>query len=99
MAVIVPQDDGSGKPVSGQRPPTAAIVLLVLVALVALPGPFWGWGHGLWWGFAGPLWIGVLILAGVLAYRAISGRSRRGDPTRSRGSSRRIRRRTPPKPR
>ena len=87
MAVIVPQDDGSGKPVSGQRPPTAAIVLLVLVALVAIPGPFWGWGHGLWWGFAGPLWIGVLILAGVLAYRAISGRSRRGDPTRSRGSS------------
>ena len=68
MAVIVPQDDGSGKPVSGQRPPTAAIVLLVLVALVAIPGPFWGWGHGSWWGFAGPLWIGVPTLAGVLAY-------------------------------
>jgi phage shock protein PspC (stress-responsive transcriptional regulator) len=77
MAVVVPQDDGTGKPVSGRRPPTAAIVLLVLVALVALPGPFWGWGHGWWWGFAGPLWIGVLILAGVLAYRAIRGRSGR----------------------
>jgi phage shock protein PspC (stress-responsive transcriptional regulator) len=78
MAVVVPQDDGSGKPVSGRRPPTAAIVLLVLVALVAIPGPLWGGGDGWWWGFAGPLWIGVLILAGVLAYRAISGRSRRG---------------------
>jgi phage shock protein PspC (stress-responsive transcriptional regulator) len=77
MAVVVPQDDGTGKPVSGRRPPTAAIVLLVLVALVALPGPFWGWGHGWWWGFAGPLWIGVLILAGLLAYRAIRGRSGR----------------------
>jgi phage shock protein PspC (stress-responsive transcriptional regulator) len=87
MAVIVPQDDGSGKPVSGRRPPTAAIVLLALVALVAIPGPFWGWGNGWWWGFAGPLWIGVLILAGVLAYRAITGRSRRGDATRSQGPS------------
>jgi phage shock protein PspC (stress-responsive transcriptional regulator) len=77
MAVVVPQDDGSGNPASGRRPPTAAIVLLVLVALVALPGPFWGWGHGWWWGFAGPLWIGVLILAGLLAYRAIRGRSGR----------------------
>jgi phage shock protein PspC (stress-responsive transcriptional regulator) len=74
MAVVVPQDDGSGKPVSGRRPPTAAIVLLVVAVLIALPGPLWGWGHGLWWGFAGPLWIGVLILAGVLAYRAITGR-------------------------
>jgi phage shock protein PspC (stress-responsive transcriptional regulator) len=74
MAVVVPEDDGSGKPVSGRRPPTAAIVLLVIAVLVALPGPFWGWDHGWWWGFAGPLWIGVLILAGVLAYRAIAGR-------------------------
>jgi phage shock protein PspC (stress-responsive transcriptional regulator) len=87
MAVIVPQDDGTGKPVSGRRPPTAAIVLLVLVALVAIPGPFWGWGNGWWWGFAGPLWIGILILAAVFAYRAISGRSHRGDATRSQGSS------------
>ncbi|MGH2984739.1 MAG: PspC domain-containing protein [Solirubrobacterales bacterium] len=76
MAVVVPEDDGTGKPVSGRRPPTAAIVLLVLAVLVALPGPFWGWGwgHGWWWGFAGPLWIGLLILVGVLAYRAIRGR-------------------------
>jgi phage shock protein PspC (stress-responsive transcriptional regulator) len=81
MAVIVPQDDGSGKPAGGRRPPTAAIVLLVLVALFAIPGPFWGWGDGWWWGFAGPLWIGFLILAGVLAYRAISGRSRRSGET------------------
>jgi phage shock protein PspC (stress-responsive transcriptional regulator) len=78
MAVVVPEDDGSGKPASGRRPPTAAIVLLVFAVLVALPGPFWGWDHGWWWGFAGPLWIGVLILAGVLAYRALTGRTLRG---------------------
>jgi phage shock protein PspC (stress-responsive transcriptional regulator) len=74
MAVVVPQNDGSGRPLSGRRPPTVAIVLLVVAVLIALPGPFWGWDHGWWWGFAGPLWIGVLILAGILAYRAITGR-------------------------
>jgi phage shock protein PspC (stress-responsive transcriptional regulator) len=84
MAVVVPENDGSGKPLSGRRPPTAAIVLLVLAVLVALPGPFWGWDHGWWWGFAGPLWIGVLILAGVVAYRAITGRSLRRLGIRSR---------------
>src|SRR5215218_917569 len=30
MAVIVPQDDGTGQPLRGRRPPTAASVLLVI---------------------------------------------------------------------
>ena len=42
MAVVVPQDDGTGNPVEG-RPPTWAIVLLAIVALIVLPGPFFGW--------------------------------------------------------
>jgi len=97
MAVVVPEDDGSGNPVSGQRPPTWALVLLGLAVLFALPGPLWGWGWGgphWWWDFAGAFWLGVLILAGVLAYRALSGRPldlfrRRGgdDPTKAKAKA------------
>ena len=84
MAVVVPEDDGTGKPREGRRPPTWAIVLLALAVLVALPGPLWGWGwhdggwH--WWGFFGPLWLIFLIVAGFLVLRAI----RRGRPFRGR---------------
>jgi phage shock protein PspC (stress-responsive transcriptional regulator) len=77
MAVVVPEDDGSGAPVSGRRPPTWALVLLGIAVIFVLPGPFfWGWGHGggWWWGFGGPFWLALLVVAGVLAYRAISGR-------------------------
>jgi phage shock protein PspC (stress-responsive transcriptional regulator) len=85
MAVVVPEDDGTGKPREGRRPPTWAIVLLAIAVLVALPGPFWGWGwHDdggwPWWGFFGPLWLGFLIVAGFLVVRAM----RRGRPFRGR---------------
>jgi phage shock protein PspC (stress-responsive transcriptional regulator) len=84
MAVVVPEDDGTGKPREGRRPPTWAIVLLALAVLVALPGPLWGWGwhdggwH--WWGFFGPLWLIFLIVAVFLVVRAM----RRGRPFRGR---------------
>ena len=84
MAVVVPEDDGTGRPSSGRRPPTWAIVLLALAVLVVLPGPFfWGWGHGgdwggPWWGFFGPLWILFLAIAGYFVYRALRG----GRPSR-----------------
>jgi phage shock protein PspC (stress-responsive transcriptional regulator) len=84
MAVVVPEDDGTGKPREGRRPPTWAIVLLALAVLVALPGPLWGWGwhdggwH--WWGFFMPLWLIFLIVAGFLVVRAM----RRGRPFRGR---------------
>ena len=77
MAVVVPEDDGTGNPVAGRRPPTWALVLLGIAVIFILPGPFfWGWGHdgGWWWGFAGPFWLALLVVAGVLAYRALSGR-------------------------
>jgi phage shock protein PspC (stress-responsive transcriptional regulator) len=85
MAVVVPEDDGTGKPREGRRPPTWAIVLLALAVLVALPGPLWGWGWHHdggwpWWGFFGPLWLIFLIVAGFLVVRAI----RRGRPFRGR---------------
>jgi phage shock protein PspC (stress-responsive transcriptional regulator) len=72
MAVIVPQDDGSGEPVRDQRPPIWAVILLGIAVLVVLPGPFWGWDHG--WGWIGPLWL--LFLAAVAAgvYRLIAKR-------------------------
>jgi phage shock protein PspC (stress-responsive transcriptional regulator) len=87
MAVVVPEDDGTGQPREGRRPPTWAIVLLALAVLVALPGPLWGWGWGWgdhdgfdWWNLFGPLWLLFLIAAGVLVVRAIRG----GRPFRSR---------------
>jgi phage shock protein PspC (stress-responsive transcriptional regulator) len=81
MAVVVPEDDGTGQPREGRRPPTWAIVLLALAVLVALPGPLWGWGWHHdggwpWWGFFGPLWLIFLIVAGFLVVRAM----RRGRP-------------------
>ena len=71
MAVIVPMDDGTGNPVPG-RPPTWAIVLLALAALIILPGPFIGVGDGWFFGI-GFLWLIALVLAGALAYRAVRG--------------------------
>ena len=75
MAVVVPADDGSGHPSRG-RPPTAAIVLLVLVALIALPGPFFGWGgwHHHWWAFLGPLWVAFVVVTVIVVIRTLRGR-------------------------
>lgn len=73
MAVIVPMDDGTGQPVEGGKPPTWAIVLLVVAGLIILPGPFIGAGDG-WFLGLGMLWLGALVLLGAGAYRAIRGR-------------------------
>src|SRR5215207_3438818 len=76
MAVVVPEDDGTGRPSAGRRPPTWAIVLLAIAVLIALPGPFFGFHHGgggWWWGFFGPLWIALFVVAGVLIVRALRG--------------------------
>jgi phage shock protein PspC (stress-responsive transcriptional regulator) len=79
MAVVVPEDDGSGQPKPGRRPPIWALVLLGLAVLVVLPGPFWGfhdgWGGGGWWGWwFGPIWLVFLIVLAVVLFRVIRGR-------------------------
>jgi phage shock protein PspC (stress-responsive transcriptional regulator) len=79
MAVVVPEDDGTGRPAHGRRPPVWAIALLAIAVLVALPGPFFGfhhgWGHGGWWGWwFGPLWFLFLIAVAIVAVRAVRGR-------------------------
>ncbi len=87
MAVLVPEDDGSGAAAPTRRPPIWALALLGIVVL-ALPGPLWGFDHG-WWGFIGPLWLIALLGAGLAAYRAITGRwpgQRRGGPDGPGGS-------------
>jgi phage shock protein PspC (stress-responsive transcriptional regulator) len=82
MAVVVPEDDGSGNPVPS-RPPWWALVLLAIVAIAVLPGPFFGWGDGFWaFGF-GTFWLLALVLVGALAYRAWRGEW----PGRSRAAS------------
>jgi phage shock protein PspC (stress-responsive transcriptional regulator) len=79
MAVVVPEDDGSGQPKPARRPPIWALVLLGLAVLFVLPGPFWvfhdGWGGGGWWGWwFGPLWLIFLVVLAVVLVRVIRGR-------------------------
>jgi phage shock protein PspC (stress-responsive transcriptional regulator) len=78
MAVVVPQDDGTGQPRHGQRPPVWAIVLLAIVVLFAIPGRFWGFHHGWhggWWGWwFGPLWIIFLVAVAIVVVRLVRGR-------------------------
>ena len=82
MAVVVPEDDGSGQPVSG-RPPTWAIALLALAALIVLPGPFIGFGDGPWFFGFGVFWLLGLVVVGALAYRAWRGEWPGRDPAAS----------------
>ncbi|HKH41945.1 MAG TPA: PspC domain-containing protein [Solirubrobacterales bacterium] len=79
MAVVVPEDDGTGQPRPARRPPIWAIVLLGLAILIVLPGPFFGFHHGWggdgWWGWwLGPLWIVFLVALVVVLVRVIRGR-------------------------
>ena len=79
MAVVVPEDDGTGQPRPARRLPIWAIVLLGLAILIVLPGPFFGFHHGWggdgWWGWwLGPLWIVFLVALVVVLVRVIRGR-------------------------
>jgi phage shock protein PspC (stress-responsive transcriptional regulator) len=81
MAVVVPEDDGSGRPQPARRPPIWALVLLGVAILVVLPGRFWafhhGWWGGNWWGWwVGPLWFLFLAALAVIVVRALRGRPR-----------------------
>jgi phage shock protein PspC (stress-responsive transcriptional regulator) len=80
MAVVVPEDDGTGKPQPARRPPIWALILLGLAILVILPGRFWAFHHGWWsgwWGWwFGPLWFLFLVALVVIVVRAIRGRPR-----------------------
>jgi phage shock protein PspC (stress-responsive transcriptional regulator) len=87
LAVVTPNDDGSGAPVEGDRPSPWLIVLAVLAVLILLPGPFWGpfdWGIGWWWG--GSVWLLLLAAAGVWLYMTTRDR-RRGTPPSSGAAS------------
>jgi phage shock protein PspC (stress-responsive transcriptional regulator) len=79
LAVVTPNDDGSGAPAQ-DRPSVWMVILAVLAVLILLPGPFWGpwgWGIGWWWG--GSLWLLVLGGGAVWAFFALRDRNRR-DP-------------------
>jgi phage shock protein PspC (stress-responsive transcriptional regulator) len=87
LAVVTPNDDGTGAPVEGDRPSPWLIVLAVLAVLILLPGPFWGpfdWGIGWWWG--GSLWLLLLAGGAVWLYMTVRDR-RRGAPPPSGAAS------------
>jgi phage shock protein PspC (stress-responsive transcriptional regulator) len=72
MAVVVPENDGSGSPLPLRRPPIWALILLGFVALAIIP---WHGFHGGWWpGFAGPLWLGILIFGGIWVVQRLRGK-------------------------
>jgi phage shock protein PspC (stress-responsive transcriptional regulator) len=82
LAVLTPNDDGSGAPAEGDRPSPWLVILAVLAVLILLPGPFWGpfdWGIGWWWG--GSLWLLLLAGAGVWLYMTMRDRRREAPPT------------------
>lgn len=78
LAVVTPNDDGSGSPAPDERPSAWLVVLAVLAVLIVLPGPFWGafgwWGGGWWWG--GSLWLVLLIGGAVWLYATLRDRNR-----------------------
>jgi phage shock protein PspC (stress-responsive transcriptional regulator) len=77
LAVVTPNDDGSGAPAEG-RPSVWMVVLALLAVLILLPGPFWGpfhWGAGWWWG--GSLWLLLLAGGAVWGFLALRDRNRR----------------------
>jgi phage shock protein PspC (stress-responsive transcriptional regulator) len=82
LAVVTPNDDGSGAPAEGDRPSAWLVVLAVLAVLIVLPGPFWGafdwWGGGWWWG--GSLWLALLIGGAVWLYATMRNRNRAPSP-------------------
>jgi phage shock protein PspC (stress-responsive transcriptional regulator) len=80
LALVVPMDDGSGRPERRDRPPTGLIVLAAIVLLVFLPGPIWGpWDHahwgGWWWAWSGG-WLLLVGLGALGAYLIMRGRGR-----------------------
>ncbi len=87
LAVVTPNDDGSGAPAANDRPSAWLVVLAVLAVLILLPGPFWGvfgwWGGGWWWG--GSLWLVLLIGGAVWLYVTLRDRDRRRSSQREAG--------------
>jgi phage shock protein PspC (stress-responsive transcriptional regulator) len=87
LAVVTPNDDGSGAPAEDDRPSPWLVVLAVLAVLIVLPGPFWGafdwWGGGWWWG--GSLWLALLIGGAVWLYATMRDRNRGPSPQRAAG--------------
>jgi phage shock protein PspC (stress-responsive transcriptional regulator) len=82
LAVVTPNDDGSGAPAQ-DRPSVWMVILAVIAVLILLPGPFWGpwnwWGGGWWWG--GSLWLLLLVGGAVWAFLALRDRGRRDPDT------------------
>jgi phage shock protein PspC (stress-responsive transcriptional regulator) len=86
LAVVTPNDDGTGAPAGDDRPSMWLVALAVLAVLILLPGPFFGpflfapfhWGGGWWWG--GSLWLILLVGGAVWLYLTLRERNRRSSP-------------------
>jgi len=78
LAVVTPNDDGTGSPVEGERPSAWLVAVAAIAVLAILPGPFWGpahWGSGWFWG--GSLWL--LLIVGGAVWLFLTMRDRRAD--------------------
>jgi phage shock protein PspC (stress-responsive transcriptional regulator) len=79
LALVAPNDDGTGAPVEGERPSPWLIAVAILAALIILPGPFlfpFGWGGGWWWPGGGLVWALLLVAGAIWLYMTIRDRGR-----------------------
>lgn len=92
LAVVTPNDDGTGSPVEGERPSIWLVIAAVIAVLAFLPGPLLGPAHlGGGWFWGGSLWL--LLLVGGAAFLFMTLRDRRagggsdGDSSASPGAT------------
>jgi phage shock protein PspC (stress-responsive transcriptional regulator) len=87
LALVTPNDDGTGAPVEGEGPSPWLIGLAIVAGLILLPGPFLfplGWGGGWWWDWGGIVWMLLLVAGAIWLYMTIRDRRRdrgAGPPT------------------
>ncbi len=88
LAVVTPNDDGTGRPAASERPSAWLVIAAAIAALAVLAGPLWGgWHFGPGWLLGGGLWLALVIAAAVWVFMTIRYRRRGPDREPSEGTA------------